>query len=110
MDLYVRSEHPSFKAPKAIDRIRGFAPEIDSRLKQSYPNEFAKRIKVKRNKTFVVDPVTVLVTVVIYVGLKVADKVIEKMTEDVYDEVKGKLTEADVSKSGKHRTVKGKRR
>lgn len=110
IDLLIRSEHPSFQAPTAPTKIRALEPEISKRLTQTYGTGYDRRgFSAERQKTFPLDPLSILVTVVIYVGLKVADKVIEKMTEDVYDDVKKNLTTASVSKAGKHRVSKAKR-
>jgi hypothetical protein len=101
IDLHVRSEHPSLPAPAAVDEIRAFAPEISRRLKAKYGEG---RVDVERQKTFPVDPLSILITIGIYVGLKAADKLIQRITEDVYDMVKEKLSAASVTKAGKHRT------
>jgi hypothetical protein len=109
MDLNVRSEHPSLPAPAAVDQIRKLTPGLTKQLKEKYKAEFKRgRIQVARQKTFPVDPATIVVTIMIYVGMKVVDKVIEKLTEDVYDEVKKEVTDASVTRAGESRIINPK--
>ena len=107
IDLTVRSEHPSLPAPAAVEQIRRFAPELSERLKAKYGEG---TVEVDRQKTFPADPATILVTIGIFVGLKIAEALIAKITEDVYHWVREKLTAADVTKVGRHRTKPAKRR
>jgi len=107
MDLTVHSEHPSLPAPAAVDEIRAFAPDISKRLKAKYGEG---SVEVQRQKTFPVDPLSVLVTIGIFVGTKVVEKIIGKMAEDVYNWIKEKLSGADVTKAGKHRVSRIKHR
>ena len=88
-----------------MDEIRAFAPDIARRRKTKYGQT---KVVVERQKTFPVDPLSILITIGIYVGLKVADKLIEKITEDVYKMVKEKLRDRTVTKAGNHRSSQSK--
>jgi adenylyl- and sulfurtransferase ThiI len=94
--IKIQSLHPSLSAPEAVETIAASVSELANRFHAKYPGV---RVNVERQKTFPVDPVTILVTIGIFIGTRIAEKSVDAVIDMAVKWAKGKLKGARVTKS-----------
>jgi hypothetical protein len=93
--LKVHSLHASLPTPVAAELL--FKSKID--LAKKLQAQYGKaRVTLERQKTFPVDPGTILLTVGIFIGTQIAGKAVDEVIDLTLDWAKKKLKKARVTK------------